>query len=396
MKVRRSWRWYASGLLLGVLATALLVALLSQTGWGQRRVLRVTLGAVGGNVNGTLTVGRIAGNLLSGARLYDVSIIGDDGAPFLRVDSAYAEYNLPTLLGTQLEIERLVLFDPEVYLWKFPGDTLWNYQRIFSDTASTDTVSERTTTIDRLTVVDGFVRVVLAWEPEDTTPGPARRAEIREALADSSPILVRRVPGGFVRSYRFTDLDASLSELFFPAEIGRGSYLRADRLSTNAYIYRDSLEIRHLEGELAVHDSTVELRAPTVRLPNSRLAMAGTVLITENVPLDVVFRGDRISLGDFRWLYPRLPEDGRGEMLLRWETRPDGDPLFLFPRLDVVLPGTRLRGSFGVVLGDTLRFTDVALEADPLRVETVEQLLPEDLPVRGLRIGGVTIRGTDP
>ena len=60
--------------------------------------------------------------------------------------------------------------------------------------------------------------------------------------------------------------------------------------------------------------------------------------------------------------------------------------------VDVRAPGTHLTGRFGMLLGDTLRFVDADLRADPLDVRTVEALLPEGLPVRGLVIGGAEIR----
>jgi hypothetical protein len=394
MRVRRGWRWFYSGLALALVTAGVLVAILSQTGWGQRRVLRVTLGAIGGNLQGQLAIERLAGNLLVGARLYGISIRGDDGEPFLLADSAFAEYRLPTLLGDQLAIRRLVLYQPRLELRRLPGDTLWNYQRIFTDTLSTDTVSERTTSIDRLDFVGGTVRVMYAWEPEIEQPGAARQAEIREALSDSSLLVVQRVPGGFLRTMRFTDLHGTLSEAFFPSPVGRGSYFRVDSLAGRMFIYRDPLVIRRARGEIAIRDSIMEVRVPDVILPRSRLSLQGTVLIAEENPVDLTLRSDTFALADLRWLYPRLPEQGGGAAVLRWQTRPDGT-LFLARQMRLSLPGTRVQGSFGVVTGDTIRFTDVDLQADPLRVETIEQLLPEGLPVRGLRIGAVEVRGPE-
>jgi hypothetical protein len=46
-----------------------------------------------------------------------------------------------------------------------------------------------------------------------------------------------------------------------------------------------------------------------------------------------------------------------------------------------------------MIAGDTLRFVDVNLRAAPLDVATLEGMLPDSLPVRGLRIGSVEIRG---
>lgn len=374
--------------------SALLLVLLTQTGRGQRRVLRATIGTLEGGINGTLTIGRLAGNLLWGAKLYDIRIVGGDGEPFMRADSAFAEYNLSSLIGSQLEIERLVLFQPNLLLRRFPGDSLWNYEQIFRDsTAVPGQNSDRTTAINTLVLRDGTVRLLLPWEPDSTGSAAEQRAETREALAPESPLLVERGPRGLVRRFRFARLNGTVSSAFFPSPIGEGSYLRVDSLAADVYAYRQPLRVRALRGELAIRDSVVQIRAPLVRLPHSRLSLAGTILLSEGQPLDLVFRGDRVAWSDLQWLYPRLPEQGGGELLLYLERRADGRSLFRVPALDVAFPGTRLRGSFGVATGDTLRFTDVALRADPLRVETLEELLPEDLPVRGLFIGAVQVQG---
>jgi hypothetical protein len=67
--------------------------------------------------------------------------------------------------------------------------------------------------------------------------------------------------------------------------------------------------------------------------------------------------------------------------------------MFLAHDADVRAPGTHVVGSFGMQVGDTLRFMDVDLKAEPVRVSTIERMLPEGLPVRGLTLGGAEIRG---
>jgi len=56
-------------------------------------------------------------------------------------------------------------------------------------------------------------------------------------------------------------------------------------------------------------------------------------------------------------------------------------------------PGTRIDGSFGFILGDTLRFVDMDVRAEPIRTSFIERMLPDGLPVRGLVLGGVEVRG---
>ena len=109
---------------------------------------------------------------------------------------------------------------------------------------------------------------------------------------------------------------------------------------------------------------------------------------------DVALASDSMSLADFRWLYDRFPRDMGGAMRLLIETRPGG---IMIDTRDARLsaPGTRIAGDFGIVLGDTVRFVDVNLKMQPLRTSLIEQMMPTGLPVRGLVLGGVTIRGNN-
>lgn len=394
MRIRRSWRWFAAGFLPALLCGALALAALTRTTAGRRLVLRTVMSIVGGAVKqGELHVGKIAGNLFTGAWIYDLSIREPNGDMFLEVDSAYADYHLAELISDQLVVRRLVLFHPRATVRRVPGDTLWNYQRIFNDTLAPGRPSERTTTLRRLRLVDARVQVLLPWRPDSTLSAGQQRAAIRAALSDTGQIIARAVPGGFLRTTRFTQLNGVVSRAFFPSPVGKGSYLRVDGLSGLAYLYREPIRLRRVEGEMVIRDSILEVRAPTVLLPDSRLAVAGTVTITDPEPrYDLAFRIPKVAARDVQWLFPQLPERGGGELDLLWETRPDGT-LFHVWNMDVALPGTRVAGNFGVVIADTVRFTDVHLRADPLRVSTVESLLPEPLPVRGLRIGSVEVRG---
>jgi hypothetical protein len=111
---------------------------------------------------------------------------------------------------------------------------------------------------------------------------------------------------------------------------------------------------------------------------------------------DVVLTTPEFALSDLRWLYPWLPDDpeaGHGSAQVFVEDRPE-ETLVLTRNLVLEMPGTRLVGSFGILTGDTPRFVDVDLEASPLDIDAVERLLPEDIPVEGLTIGGAVLKGT--
>lgn len=392
------WGWLGGGLLLGaLLATAALFAA-ARTSRGQAEVLQFTLERLGRGIQGDLRVARVRGNLLTGAWLYGVSLRTRDGEPFLVADSAYLDYTLRTLLTARVHIERAELYQPQVYIRRLPGDSTWNYQELFRDTSSVPRADgpERHTYLDTVVVVNGRARVQLPWEPTPGLSARARRAEVADVLSDTSQLLVQRVRGGFLRTNHFTRLDGRFSRVRFAPGTEAGTYLQVDSLAGFAQVFREPLRVAGLRGEILVLDQQVQFHAPAVRLPASRLGVAGRVHFppgTDEPYYDVFLVGEEVAFRDLQWLYPRFPRDARGSLSLVVETRPDGT-LFQVRDARVQAPGTRLTGSFGMIVGDSVRFVDVDVRADPLRVATVEAMLPEELPVVGLRIGAAEIRGT--
>lgn len=398
--------WALGGLAIGVLLVVLLANVVARTRPGHEWVLARTLEALGGNVNGTLAIDRIEGNLFEGARVYGLRLVDAEGRPFIVADSAYLDYRVTTLVSPRIRIGRAVVYDPEVYVFKLPGDSLWNYQAIFSDTTPGDTARprvERATLIDSLRVVNGIVRVQTPWAPDSTLAPAARRREVADALSDTSLVLVDSLAGrpGYIRTMNFRELDAVVRDIRFAPGTRSGSRLRIDRLSGVAQVFRRPVRIEQARGVVALLEAHIELDFPVLRLPDSEVAVSGVVR-TDSFPdwfpedeapmYDLAFRGDSIDFGDLLWLYPRMPEDARGSLSLRIESRPGGT-MFLARDADLRAPGTHIVGSFGMIAGDTLRFVDVDLRAEPVRVALIEDMLPEGLPVVGLTLGGATITG---
>jgi hypothetical protein len=392
---RRVWTLVLSGVIAALALGLATVAVLTRTEAGRAYVLDFTLRALGGGLNGELRVQRLEGNLIAGARLYEVELLGHDGQRVMRADSAYLNYELPTLAGGDVVLDRVVLYGAELLLRRLPGDTLWNYQYVLLDTTRTPG-PDRATVIRNAQLVGGHITVEMPWEP-DPEAGPAERArELRETLADDSRLVVREVPGvadGYLRTMEFDVDHAGVTDLVIASDQRGGTFVRVQGLAARLHLYRgDPLDVRDGTGDLSLRDGIIRYQAPELVLPNSRLSSAGVVDITEPDPrYDLVVHGEQVDLGDITWLFPDVPEDASASFELTLETRTDGT-LYLFRDLTFDAPGTRLVGSFGVILNDVLQFTDVNLTASPLRVEVIEAMLPEQLPVRGLSIGEVEIR----
>lgn len=408
--------WALGGLLLGAALAFLLLNVVARTKPGHEKVLQITLNALGKSIHGKLVVGRVAGNLFEGAKLYDVSLKDNAGRPFVLADSAYAEYDVRTLLSPRIVINRLTLYRPSIYVFRMPGDSLWNYEALFQDTTrfdSTRTRLERSTNVALLHLVNGTVTVETPFRADSTLSPAAQRRQIRGFMADSSPVVIRQVANGYVRTVVMRQVNGRLSNVRFGPGSDIGTILDIDTLRANVHFYRKPIIINHLQGKLALpgpRSDTVghkggwaELDAPVVRLPHTKMAVSGVVRFGDfpawfdpaQAPMyDFAMRGDSVSFGDFRWLYARFPSDLRGSMNLLIETRPQGI-MITARNARLRAPGTAIDGSFGMIVGDTLRFVDMNVQARPVRVSFIEHMLPDGLPVRGLVLGGVDIRGNN-
>ncbi len=399
--------WGLGGVVLGIALLLLLLNVVARTQRGHEFVLSRTLAALGKNVHGgKLVIEHIDGNLFEGAKLYGVRLQDNQGRAFLVADSAFLNYRLTTLVSPRIHITKATLYEPEIYIFKLPGDTLWNYQAIFADTVADDPTApkkERATLLDTIRVINGLARLQTAWEPDTSLSPAAQRAELAEALSDTSLALIDTVRGGYIRTMNFTRLNGRLSQIRFAPGTRSGSRIKVDSLRGVAQIFRKPVQFNQIQGQIALLRGHVELDAPVLRLPQSSLSLSG-VIRTDSFPAwfnqdkapmyDLALRGDSVAFRDLQWLYPRFPAEARGSLSLRIEHRPGG-LMFLARDGDITAPGTHIVGDFGMILGDTLRFVDVNLEVDPIRVATIERMLPEGLPVRGLVLGGVEIRGGD-
>lgn len=398
MRHRRVWSLVLSGMVAAFAIGFAAFVAFTRTEGGRTRVLEYTLSAVGGRLNGYLEVARLDGNLVTGAKLYDFELRDADSVLIVKADSAYANYELPSFFGGDVVLNELVLYSAELALRKFPGDSLWNYQEVLLDTARVPGEGPaRATIIRNARVVDARVTVRMPWAPDTTASSIEQAIEVREALADTSRIEVaRHAEGGYLRTMRFEVDDAEVADLVISGDERGGTFLRVESARARAQLYRgDPLDIRAVEGELSMHQGVLRYDFPSVTLPGSRLGSRGVVDLREPLPrYDLAVSADSVDLDDLTWLYPRMTEDGRASFEMVLETHPEGT-LFRFDDLRFTAPGTRLTGSFGVMLGEALSFTRVNLTAQPLRVETIEEMLPRELPVRGLHIGAVEIRSGD-
>ncbi|HEX7118070.1 MAG TPA: translocation/assembly module TamB domain-containing protein [Longimicrobiales bacterium] len=371
------------GLVLGLAVIVGALYVLTQTEYGLERVRRFALEQIGEQVEGELRVARIeSAGLFGGVVLHDVTLEDPRGFPFLRADSIRLQYRWRNLLRGQIVFDRLVAYRPEVYVTRLPGDTLWNYERVFPDRTPGIDEPNDFILIDRVTIVDGLAVVRTPWKPD-----PVVEPE------DTARILLEEIPGyGTVRVYRFEDVDAVLPRVLWESPVEEGKLIRVASLSTRGYIFETPFDLVDFGGVVTIRDSLIAFEAERFRLPNSRGSALGRVIADDGNFYDIRIVADAVDFADIQWLYPPLPDEGYGELVFRIQSQPGGT-LWYAQDAYVRAPGTEVRGDFGIVTGDTLYFTRVNLRASPIDLELVADMLPGELDVEGLMVGTVVVEG---
>jgi hypothetical protein len=395
--VKRPGFWVGVGVVTAIVVGFTSVYLFTQTVWGRDQVLTFTLERIGGRFNGDLDAERLEGNVITGALIHGIVLTDTTGTPLATVDSAFIQYRAATFVGGDVVINRLVVYGANLNIFRMPGDTLWNFEFILQDPTPSPTESMSATLVEELEIRGAQVTLRAPLRP-DPRLSPARQEEVLAEIRADPRYMLEDVPGGTLQTTIIDVAQAGVRELFIGPDERGGTYLEVDSAMADVRLWSDPpLEVRNVQASLHLREGIVNYRAPLVQLANSRGESVGRIDISGERPLyDVVITTPEFAFSDLRWLYPWLPEDpadGGGSARLWVEDREEG--LAVVSR-DVVLdmPGTHVTGRFGMVVDpEAIHFVDVDLEAEPLRIESVEQLLPEDLPVEGLIVGGATIRG---
>lgn len=387
---RKIFGWTA-GIALGLILLVLaVVLLLGRTEWGTRQVGVRAIDYLDAQMAGDLTVGRVSGGgILRGVTVHDVLLVDSLGRPVMRADSARLAYAVRSFLGGDVILNRVELWGPYAILERLPGDSVWNFERAFADPRpdpSEDRPEETDPLVllERAIIHDGTLVVRIPWEPDEDQPVQP---------ADTADLVLEPEPGGLVRVIRLEELNAELPRILISSPAGEGRLFRVANLSTRAFVWETPIELERVGGTVALRDSLLSIDIGELRMPDTRARGVGQFVLTDTMTFDLELDIDGLSLADFQWLYDDLPPEGRLEGLVRVQRRIDGSTVVLARDLDLNAPGTRVRGDFGVILGDTLSFTDVDLHADPLDLDYIGRLVPGGLPVQGLMIGEVRIQG---
>lgn len=383
----RAWRAFVY-VLIGV-AIAIIIGMaiffyLTRSEAGIERLRRFAIERVERSISGRLQVERVTTTgIFGGLVLHDVALTDLEGRPFVRADSIRLGYRLRSFLAGNIVFNRAILYDPVVVIERLPGDTLWNYEHIFPPSPPGPEEERNLVQIDRVQVIDGTAIVRYPIEPE---PGTAAEP------SDTDRILVRHTPTGPQREIRFERINAAVPRILWESPLEPGKLIEVASLSTLGYVWTEPFDLRDLRGAVTIRDSLIAFDVPGFALPGSRGSALGEVVTTERVHYDLRVEVDQVAFNDLDWLYPTLPDSGGGSGIFRMQTQPVGT-LYLVEDARLHAPGTNLAGTFGIVVDDTLYFTQVDLRASPLDLRLLHEIVPSAPLLEGLLVGTVEVEG---
>jgi hypothetical protein len=312
--VRRDLRlpvYIAIGMAAGLLFALLVMTLLTRTEWGMERARRYAVQWLEERVQGELRIGRVAGpGLLRGVMVHDIEIVDSRGRLFLRIDSARVAYDWRTLVRGRVVLERATLYQPVVNLERLPGDTIWNFERVFPPGEEVD--GERSLILfQQSRIVNGTVALRTPWEPD----GPVEPA-------DTARLNLERVPGGIVNAWRFEDVQAQLGRVLWESPFEEGQLFEVRSLAMRGFLWDDPVVVRDARGTVTRRDSLLTFDMQHVQLPGSQATMLGSIIFEDGRNLyDVRINSRRFLWRDLRWIYPPLPDHGGGSMVLHIQSQ---------------------------------------------------------------------------
>jgi hypothetical protein len=374
-------------LLLGVAAFLMLVLVgmivLNGTYYGRERVRRLALRAVQDVVNGEVIVGRIDGNLLDRFDLVDVSILDEDGQPFLVADRVRVRLALAPLLSKRLVVRSLELDHPVVTLSRHASGP-WNYQRIFDtgDTLTVDLSPGFGSWVDLrgITIRSGTL-VVHQPYPTDEAVRRTVGDSAAFALARETRLRVERVGTDLRQTMEFKDINARIPRLVAADPDSVAVAFRVRQLSMVATpLQAPDVVIREMEGDVRFVEDTLTLRDVDLRLPESRFEGAVTYHVSAG-DLDLDIKSDTVTFADIQVLYPSLPDRGGGRLDLKATIRDTATSEYEFTNTRLAVGESRVAGRFGIAVDPKmteLRETD--LRFTRFTTDLVESLVP------GLRV----------
>ena len=376
-----------------VIALAFVAALvLTSSDWGRERVRRFVLGQMRGFVHGQVTIGRIRGNLLTGATIDAFAIRDSLGQPFVAAQQVSARYGILDLLTWKIDLHNVRVVRPLIVLDR-PPDGKWNYQRIFPPSDTTKSQQTRShgfpwIVFHDVTVLDGHLVMRTPWKPDTTLSRAAQDSSVSEALGGGKRIMVVPAVGiqprggpeaqgrgrGFQKIIELRELTARAPLVRITQPGFHDRLAQITSLNMVALPFRPPVAlVEDLAGNIRFNNDSAWWQDVAVRMPNSKLRGDGRYVFSSG-DMTISSHARPGSFADFRWVFPRFPSSGGGPLDFSLEWRGTTQE-YVVKNADLRTQGARLRGDFAISFADTFAIHDTDIRFANVNTKLIEQFV---------------------
>ena len=342
---------------------------------------------------GTVYIGRVTGNFLTGFTVDTFAIRDKRGELFLSTGRVSVSYNPRDILDYRIYIRRASIQHPYVHLVQH-NDYTWNYREVFPSSGGPPPFKDVTRrslgdyiVIDTTTVTDGTFLLTMRWSPDESLKGRVRDSVIKAHL-DNPQKAVSKTFDGYGRLYAWRNMNALISHArLADPDSDRKVGMEFQVASLSADEYEPTFKFRNVVAKARKLGDSLWFQVPRFALPASTGRGQGKVWWGSERPVryDIAVRSDSVSLDDVNWVYPDLPRTGGGsvDLTIKNDAPPNEQIVnFKLTRMDVRSTKSHLTGDMSFGIGaPVLLVRDVNLRGDPVDFDLLRTLSGKPFPV---------------
>ncbi|MEO7361688.1 MAG: translocation/assembly module TamB domain-containing protein, partial [Gemmatimonadaceae bacterium] len=367
----------------GLVGTFSAYQTITRTKWGRTKFIAWAIDAANGTLGGRgrLSVGVLHELNSDGVYASDVSLLDSAGTVVVHVDELRGAISYSALLNKMIHITRLDVRGVQLNLNRdFTGP--WNIAYIINGgpvkpglrvPGFSDDIR-----IDAITLSNGRIGMRYPWTPNAMFKGKVRDSVI--AVRKTAHVITV-VPQGLIESRGIVLPRVVAHDVLVATPGDDPSSLQLDTLGLT--ISDPAVHLLHTSGELRWTPDSLLLNLPTVVLPASTASAKGRV--NWDQPGAVRFDVSLIAqagLSDLGWIWPVLPNVGKGSANVRMRTLVSADDAeYALSKLDVTTMGSRVLGDITVVVRPAdMLLQGVDLSFKPMRSELLRRLSYDAVP----------------
>src|SRR5580765_488213 len=247
-----------------VVTGALLTAVAVESTWFKQWLRGVIVRAANNNLNATLSIGRLSGNLYSGVEVDDVRVVMN-GHPVITIEKVSAGYSIRDVISKGIVIDHVDVTRPVVAMHR--DDSGWDLARFIRKKAEEADKEGRPITIRRLTIDRGAFSM---------------------AQADRTSMDLEMIEAGLTIQYRTRH---------FTFDIDRLSFASKD----------PDLLVHRASGLVALRNDDLQFGALSIHTTESALTVNGEVRQYRSAPVFALHvHADPLSFPEIHRLFPPL------------------------------------------------------------------------------------------